>query len=109
MSTEPVIPGTVSFIQHGQQLSTGRPGTELRNILASIGITASLGCSCAAKAHTMDELGIEWCEANIDTIVGWLREEAEKRGLPFLDIAAKLLIRRAIHNARKAAQRDTMD
>jgi hypothetical protein len=106
MSTEPVIPGTVSFIQHGQKLSTGRPGTELRTILASIGITASRGCSCAAKAHTMDELGIEWCEANIDTIVGWLREEAEKRGLPFLDVAGRMLVRRAIKNARRKAKMD---
>ena len=42
-----------------------------------------------------------WCEANIDTIVGWLREQAEARGLPFLEIAAKMLVRRAIRNARR--------
>jgi hypothetical protein len=44
-----------------------------------------------------------WCEANLDTIVGWLREQAEARGLPFLDVAGRLLVRRAISNARKAA------
>ena len=43
-----------------------------------------------------------WCEANIEEIVGWLRESAEERGLPFVDMAARLLVRRAIHNARKA-------
>jgi hypothetical protein len=37
------------------------------------------------------------------TIVGWLREEATKRGLPFLDAAGRLLVRRAIKNARKSA------
>jgi hypothetical protein len=46
---------------------------------------------------------VEWCEANLDTIVGWLREQAETRGLPFLDLAGRLLVRRAISNARKAA------
>jgi hypothetical protein len=51
----------------------------------------------------MDTRGCDWCEANLDTIVGWLREEAEKRGLPFLDVAGRLLVRRAIRNARRAA------
>jgi len=51
----------------------------------------------------MDRNGPDWCEANIDTIVSWLREEAQARGLPFLDVAGRLLIRRAIRNARKAA------
>lgn len=47
--------------------------------------------------------GVEWCEANVDTIVGWLREQATARGLPFLDLAGRLLVKRAINNARKAA------
>lgn len=42
-----------------------------------------------------------WCAANLETIVGWLREEAEKRKLPFIDAAARLLVRRAIANARR--------
>ena len=42
-----------------------------------------------------------WCEQNIDEIVGWLREEATKRGLPFLDMAGRLLVKRAIRNARQ--------
>lgn len=87
----------------------GGPGTELKKLLASVGITATPNCSCNARAADMDRNGVEWCESNIDTIVGWLREEAEKRGLPFVDFAAKLLIKRAIHNARKAAQADKME
>jgi hypothetical protein len=53
----------------------------------------------------MDKMEAEqpgWCEANIEEIVGWLRESAAERGLPFVDIAARLLVRRAIANARKA-------
>jgi hypothetical protein len=49
----------------------------------------------------MDRQGVEWCGDNIDTIVGWLREQAQARGLPFLDAAGRMLVRRAIRNARK--------
>jgi hypothetical protein len=49
----------------------------------------------------MDRNGCDWCEANIPTIVGWLREEATKRGLPFVDLAGTVLVRRAISNARR--------
>lgn len=77
------------------------PGTELKLLLSRIGITAKPGCSCNARASEMDSQGCEWCEQNIDTIVGWLREEATKRGLPFIDAAGRLLVRRAIGNARR--------
>ena len=39
----------------------------------------------------------------IDEVVAVMRAEAEARGLPFLDMAGRLLVRRAISNARKAA------
>ena len=81
---------------------THGPGSELKKLLKKIGITASPDCSCNARARLMDERGIEWCEANIDEIVGWLREEASKRGLPFVDMAGRMLVKRAIRNARKA-------
>jgi hypothetical protein len=81
------------------------PGTELKKILAGwpFRIVATPNCSCNARAAEMDSRGCDWCEANIDTIVGWLRKEATKRGLPFLDAAGRLLVKRAIRNARKAA------
>jgi hypothetical protein len=82
---------------------TGGPGTELKKLLSAVGITATPNCSCNARAREMDRQGCDWCEANLDTIVGWLREEATKRGLPFLDAAGRLLVRRAIRSARRAA------
>jgi len=51
----------------------------------------------------MDQMGCDWVEANIEECVGYLRESAADRGLPFLDAAGRLLIRRAISNARKAS------
>ena len=86
--------------------TTGRgPGTELKKLLSKIGITASPDCSCNARARLMDENEQRepgWVEANLDTIVGWLREESSKRGLPFVDMAGRMLVKRAIRNARKA-------
>jgi hypothetical protein len=70
-------------------------------LLSRIGITATPNCSCNARARIMDAKGIEWCERNVDTIVGWLREEAEKRRLPFVDLAGRLLVKRAIANAKR--------
>jgi hypothetical protein len=81
----------------------GGPGTELKKLLQTIGITATPGCSCNKRAATMDAKGADWCEAHIDEVVSWLREEAAKRKLPFVDVAGRILVRRAIRNARRAA------
>jgi hypothetical protein len=79
------------------------PGTELKKLLAGwpFRIVAKPNCSCNAKARAMDAAGCDWCEANLDTIVAWLREEAAKRKLPFFDAAGRWLVRRAIANARR--------
>jgi hypothetical protein len=79
------------------------PGTELKKILARVGIVATPDCSCTARAAEMDANGCDWVEANISTVVGWLREQATARGLPFLDAAGRALVRVAVRNARRAA------
>jgi hypothetical protein len=81
------------------------PGTELKKLLGRIGIKASPTCGCTARARQMDALGCDWVAANESTVVGWLREEAAKRKLPFVDAVGRLLVRRAISNARKEAER----
>jgi hypothetical protein len=80
------------------------PGTYLKKYLSRIGITSTPTCSCNAKARHMDEMGVEWCEANLTTIIGWLKEEAERRNLPFFEWPAKLLIQKAIKSAKKAKE-----
>ena len=85
------------------------PGTELKKLLARVGIVATPDCSCNARAAEMDRREQEkpgWCEDNLDTIVGWLREQAHSRGLPFVDMAGRMLVRRAIRNARNAVSPD---
>jgi hypothetical protein len=79
----------------------GGPGTELKKILSSVGIHAKPNCACNRKARIMDERGIEWCQKNINQIIGWLKEEAEKRKMPFVEAFARILVKRAIYNAKK--------
>ena len=81
------------------------PGTQLKLLLAKIGITASPDCKCNSRAAYMDAKGCDWCESEegMAEIMEFLREAAEERGLPFLDVAGRMLVRRAIANARRNA------
>lgn len=80
------------------------PGTELKKLLSLVGITSSPSCGCNAKARIMDHEGPDWCKENLEKIVTWLGEEHSKRKditMPFLKPAARLVVKRAISNARK--------
>jgi len=76
-------------------------GTELKKLLGKIGIIAAPGCSCNSRAALMDKNGPDWCQEHLEEIIGWLGEESAKRHLPFIPAAARLLVKRAIGNARK--------
>ena len=84
---------------------THGPGTELSKLLKRFGISPTPTCACREKAAQMDAWGCDECERpeRIEEVVAVMREEATARGLPFLDLAGRLLVRRAIANARKAA------
>ena len=75
------------------------PGTELKKLLRRFGIEATPNCKCNARAAEMNRRGADWCRENIETIVGWLREEAHLRRLPFSETAARWMARRAIKAA----------
>jgi hypothetical protein len=77
------------------------PGTVLSKMIKSLGIVMTDSCSCRRHALEMNAKGNDWCEQNIDVVVGWLREEAARRKLPFLDTIGKLMVSRAIKKSRK--------
>jgi len=81
------------------------PGTELSKLLKRFGIEPTPTCACRAKAAEMDAWGCDECSKpeRIEEVVAVMREEAKARGLPFLDAVGRMLVRRAIHNARKAS------
>ena len=84
---------------------THGPGTELSRLLKRFGIEPTPTCACRAKAAEMDAWGCDEASKpeRIDEVVAVMRAEAQARGLPFLDVAGRLLVRRAIANARRLA------
>lgn len=99
---------TVDETHHAYPRQHG-PGTELKSLLAGwpFRIVSTPDCKCTTRARYMDAQGCDWCESpeGMAEIMGFLRESAAERGLPFLDVAARLLVRRAIANARTAEAR----
>lgn len=81
------------------------PGHELSALLKRFGIEPSPTCACRAKAAQMDAWGPDECARpnRIEEVLAVMRAEAKARGLPFLDVAGRVLIRRAISNARRKA------
>ena len=84
---------------------THGPGTELSRLLKRFGIEPTPTCACRAKAAEMDAWGCDEASKpeRISEVVAVMRSEAEARGLPFLDLAGRMLVRRAISNARRNA------
>lgn len=78
-------------------------GSNVKASLKLLGFEAVEGCSCNAKASTMDFMGPDWCEQNLDMIIEWLREEAVSRQKEhlFFRPAVSLMVKRAISKARK--------
>ncbi len=89
-----LFPRTMEEDPHG-------PGTVLAGMIKTLGIHMSDSCSCRRHALAMNEKGNEWCSQNLDTVVGWLREEASRRGLPFVDMVGKVMVNRAIKKSKK--------
>ena len=98
-------PAPAAAIVEPPALPTHGPGAELSKLLKRFGISPTPTCACRAKAAEMDRWGCDEASRpeRIDEVVAVMRAEAEARGLPFLDMAGRLLVRRAISNARRSA------
>lgn len=83
-------------------------GSILSNFLKKIGITSTPNCLCRQRAIEMNEKGPEWCLQNVETIVQWLKEEADKRQLLYQDWCIKALVNRAIKRSIKKCQNTTL-
>ena len=82
------------------------PGTEMKKLLAMIGITASPNCSCNAFARQMDAWGPDECAKpeRMAEILTRLEEQAKGRNLPFVRFGAEQAVKLAIRRARKTAR-----
>ncbi len=56
------------------------PGSQLKGVLARLGIAPKVACDCNAKARRMDELGVAGCREHFDEVVGWLRAGQDRWG-----------------------------
>lgn len=77
------------------------PGSILSSMISTMGIKSTPNCSCRRHAIEMNTKGPEWCEQNMPTILGWLREESTKRHLPYIESVASLIVKRAIKTSKR--------
>lgn len=56
------------------------PGTELKAVLATLGINPAPSCDCHARAVQMDEWGVQGCRQHSEQILAWLREGQSRWG-----------------------------
>lgn len=79
-----LTPAKCKFYQDNWlQLATEQadgPGTQLKNLLAELGIKDFAGCGCASKMRRMNRWGVEKCREKFATIRGWLVEAQAKAG-----------------------------
>jgi hypothetical protein len=70
-------------------------------MISTMGIKSTPNCSCRRHAIEMNEKGNDWCEQNLPTILGWLKEESAKRSLPYIESVASMIVKRAIKTSRR--------
>lgn len=63
-----------------QELPAGRPGRELRLLLAEMGIKTDDACPCTSREQLMNLWGVTGCRDRREVIEGWLRQEASRLG-----------------------------
>jgi hypothetical protein len=80
----------------GGKLPEPGPGAALKSLLSAAGITSSPMCSCNARAAQMDAWGELESLKRLPEICGWLKEEAEKRGMWFFRPAGYALVLAAV-------------
>ena len=81
-----------------------KPGDVLRNLIHSItGKMPTNNCSCAERVRRMNEWGWVGCLLHKDTIIGWLSDEARKRGHALSDDSAFELLKAGLSELRTRA------
>lgn len=83
------------------------PGMELKLLLSKLRVFAKGDCNCARHADVMDQWGPAMCRKRMNTILGWLEEEAKKRHLPFSRFVAQRLVLFAIKKSEKNLQKSS--
>lgn len=94
-----------AVVEKAMSAPTSGPGTELKALLATIGIHSSPTCKCKKMAKQMDAWGPVESLKHIEEIVDVMEETAKKRNLPFLRTAGRALVRIACWKAKRKGNR----
>jgi len=83
------------------------PGTEIKRVLESFGITAHSGCGCTELASEMDRIGVDKLEKEIDRYSKAMHESVKRwrgdRPIPTPPLSIiKLLITYGIRRSRNS-------
>jgi hypothetical protein len=87
------------------------PGDFLHDaILKWIGEGPTRECGCTDRINQMNGWGSAGCSEHLEEIVGWMMEEAKKRGwkmatMPGAATVARLMVLRAVRQAEREAKR----
>lgn len=87
--------------QKRNRFPKSKPGTKLKQLLELFWFVKSEDCNCNKHIAEMNNNGPDWCDENMDTIVGWLREESGNRKILFSEFIARRLIKLAIARSKK--------
>jgi hypothetical protein len=89
------INGQHAYLRDGAkgQVPKSGPGTSLSKFFSWLDTE---GCDCKAHQQMMDLWGPALCRERIDEILSWLRTEAARKGIPFIEAAARGLVMTAI-------------
>ena len=72
------------------------PGTELKKLLAELGLTGIKGCGCNAKAAQMNRWGPRTCREKSAEIASWLRKSRGKASWAEVLRAAAAVVARGL-------------
>lgn len=76
-----VVIGAVEVTNSGVSAAANGPGDYLHDAIRRwIGASPSPDCACKARIAQMNAWGTAGCRVHLDQIVGWLENEAQKRG-----------------------------
>lgn len=78
--TSPAPSASAGLAAQPQPPTCEGPGTELKALLASLGLTPASGCDCNARAAQMNAWGVDGCREHRDEIIAWLQEQKDKAG-----------------------------
>ena len=102
---EPLVPVFTLPTEDAEDITVTQPdgpGSLLVKILAWYGHAASPSCPCINNAKLMNANGPDWCSFKVNLVVEWVREEAVKRNVPFVEEVVAVLVQKAIALSRKA-------